>query len=131
MSRRLLAATALLATLLLSGCSNRLLKNTQVLDVDSSLHIDPTGSFTVAAAWDLRYTYDCSSQLSRQVGNAGHISLSVLDSDDQSYNFEHPSVSASGRSGGATLHFTMGGTFYVQVTSVCSWRVVVTDLNGG
>lgn len=129
--RRACALLPAILLLTLSGCSSQLLKNTQVLDVDSSLHVDPTGSFTVAAAWNLKYTYDCSSQVSQRVANAGHLTLAVFDSDDQSYNFEHPTVSASGRSGGSTLHFVRGGTFYVSVTSVCSWRVVVVDLEGG
>ena len=122
---------ALVAALALAGCSNQLLKNTQVLDVDSSLHVDPTGSFTVAAAWDLKYTFDCSSQLSQRLIPAGQVTLTVFDSDDQSFNAEHPNLTASGRSGGSTVHFSRGGTFYVQVTSPCSWRVVVTDLAGG
>ena len=128
--RRPLALLGVVAALAVSGCSNAALKNTQVLDVDSGAHLDPTGSFTVAAAWNLTYTFDCSSEISQRLAGADTVSLTVFDSDDQSYNFEHPMVSASGRSGGSTLHFSRGGTFFIDVTSSCSWRVVVVDLDG-
>jgi hypothetical protein len=128
--RGALLAIAVLMTAVLSGCSGKLLTTTQILDVDSTLRLDPTGSFTVGGAWDLKYTFDCSSQQSQRILNAGQVTLTVFDSDDDSLNFEHPKVTATGRSGGARLHFTRGGTFYVLVETVCSWRVVVVDLNG-
>jgi hypothetical protein len=128
--RAALLPMAALMTAVLSGCSGQLLKNTQILDVDSSIHVNPTGSFTAGAAWDLKYTFDCSNQQSQRILNAGQVTLTVFDSDDDSLNFEHPTATAKGRNGGATLHFTRGGTFYVLVETVCSWRVVVLDLNG-
>jgi hypothetical protein len=130
MRRALLPIAAVLITAVLSGCSGQGLKNTQILDVDSTLKVDPTGSFTVAGAWDLKYTFDCSNQQSQRLLNANQVALTVFNSDDDSLNSEHATAGAKGRSGGTTLHFTRGGTFYVLVETVCSWRVVVLDLNG-
>lgn len=127
---RWMAPVIVLALVALSGCSGQLLKTSQIMDIDSSLRIDPTGSFTVAASWDLKYTYDCSSQKSQGLASANQVTITVYNSDDDSLNAEHPTIVAHGRSGGATLHFKRGGTFYAQIDTVCSWRVVVVDLNG-
>ncbi len=128
--RGLIVLATLPLLLGLGGCSGQLLKTAQVMDLDSSLHINPTGSFTVAAAWDLKYTYDCSSQHSQGLLKANKATVIVYNSDDDSLNAEHPRVTAQGLSGGATVHFKRGGTFYAEVDTVCSWRVVVIDLNG-
>ena len=127
--RRLLLVP-LLALTGLAGCSGQLLKQSQIMDIDNNLHINPTGSFSVDRSWDLKYSYDCSAQKSQGLTGADRVTVIVFNSDDDTYNAEHGRVTVRGTRGAETLHFKRGGTFYVQMDTVCSWRVVVLDLNG-
>lgn len=118
---------AVCATLCLAGCNTQALSAAEVLSVDSSQGVDPTGNFTVLGHWGLAYAFDCSREQSEGVAGADRFAMSVYNADDQSLASEHPQVSAISRKGGTTMHFARGGTYFVQVDSACDWRLSVED----
>lgn len=119
-------AVALLSLLTLTACSTTV-SNNEVLSIQSSQNVDPTADFAVQHTWDLTYHWDCSSQLSEGTAGADGIRFTVINSDDDSLNSEHPSLDLKGRSGGSTLKFHRGGTFRVDVVTPCDWRLSVDE----
>ena len=122
------AAKAALVVTLVAACNGNLLATSQILDVDSTQGIDPTGNFAVNGAWELKYSWDCARQASEQVADINRFGLIVYNSDDDSTDYEHPELHLKGPRGGATLRFSRGGEFYVSVDSPCDWRLQVVDL---
>jgi hypothetical protein len=120
-----------LALLALQGCNAQLLTQTDVLDVDNFQAINPTGNFTLAGTWDLKYAFDCSKQRSQGLAGLNQFGMTVYNSDDDSANAEHPTLNLKGSKGGATIHFKRGGTFRVKIDSRCDWRISVIDTNSG
>jgi hypothetical protein len=118
--RRILVAALALTTL--TACSTTVANN-EVLSLESSQNVDPTPNFAVQHAWTLAYHWDCSSQLSEGTAGADGMQFTVINSDDDTLNSEHPLLSLKGRSGGATLTFHRGGTFRVKVVTPCDWRL--------
>jgi len=115
--------------LLVTACNATVLSNAEVLSVDSTQNLNPTGEFTVVGKWDLTYSWDCSSQLSEGVAGADRFAFSVYNADDDSLAADQPTVTATGRKGGTTVHHQRGGTYYIKLTTVCDWRLAVDDLS--
>ena len=114
--------------LVLTGCNLQALSAAEVVSIDSTQGVDPTGNFTVPGRWDLSYNWDCSRELSQGVAGADRFDMTVYNADDASLAAEHPQVTVLKRKGGSTMHFQRGGTYYVQVDSACDWRLSVEDL---
>jgi len=112
----------------LTACSTTLASN-EVLSIDSSMNVNPTADFAVQGGWDLAYHWDCSAQLSEGTAGADGMQFTVIDSDDDSLNAEHPSLDFKGRSGGSTLTFHRGGTFRIHVVTPCDWRLTVDEVS--
>ena len=124
--KRLLVLALLLSTL--PACSTTV-SNDEVLSIESSQNVNPTADFAVQRRWDLSYHWDCSSQLSEGTAGADGMRFTVINSDDDTLNFEHPSLDLKGRSGGATLKFHVGGTFRIHVVTPCDWRLAVDEVS--
>lgn len=124
MKRLLLAAIALSV---LPACSTTLASD-EVLSIDSSMNVNPTADFAVQSTWTLAYHWDCSSQISEGTAGANGLSFTVVNSDDDTLNSEHPSLDLKGRSGGSTLTFHRGGTFRIHVETACDWRLTVDEV---
>ena len=131
MPRRLLSLLcAAAAAVSLAGCNTTLLSKSDILDIDSTLQVDPTGNFTVPGTWELHYSYDCSKQRSEGLADLNRFDMIVYDSDDASTNFEHPELHLQGAKHSGVLNFKRGGTFYVFIDSRCDWKLSVVDTSG-
>ena len=131
MTRRLLTtAAAVLMAFAVGGCNAQLLTQSNILDLDSNQMVDPTGNFTLAGSWELKFNYDCSKQHSEGMAGLDRVDLIVYNSDDNSTNFEHPEVHLTGRKQNEVLKFKRGGTFHVYIDTQCDWRLSVIDTNG-
>jgi hypothetical protein len=119
-------AVMALSLAMLPACSTTV-SSSEVLSIDSSQNANPTSDFAVQRAWDLAYHWDCSSQLSEGTAGADGMRFTVINSDDDSLDGEHPSLDLKGRSGGATLSFRRGGTFHIHVVTPCDWRLTVDE----
>ena len=78
-----------------------------------------TESFTTAGAWNLTYSYDCSS-----FGDRGNFQVFIYNGDG-SMSFSNSGVNQLGASGSDTDYYHTGGTFYLEVNSECSWHIQV------
>lgn len=76
-----------------------------------------TPKFQVTSAWDLDWSYDCSSF------TEGNFTLYVYSAANLA--FESGSVSEFGVKRSDVLHYTKGGNYYLQVISSCSWSLAV------
>lgn len=122
--RRRAAALAALAVLL-PACGGSNVQH--LLDTSASGNAD-TSAFRPKGAWDLVYSWDCSSAAARHTPDASTFSFTVLNADDDTLAAQQPTTARTGRSGKGTLHYTRSGPYYVEITTVCDWRVqVVTD----
>jgi hypothetical protein len=119
------------ATVLLAGCSLKFGQSNVLLDVDAASRMNPTDKFTVTGTWDLKYSWDCSKQISQGVGDTSHFGMIIFNADDDTTAFENPETDRTGRSGHDTYHFKQPGAYYVKVNSSCDWRVQVTDTSQG
>ena len=116
----------------LSACSSRAGAATYLLDVDSSAQQSGTfGYFTTGRAWDLKFSWDCSRQLSERMSDVNRFAITTLFADDGSASAEHPPLSLHGRKGGSTLHFHRQGIYSVLINSPCDWRAQVIDKSVG
>lgn len=79
-----------------------------------------TQTFTAAGAWDLSYTYDCTSFGVPQ----GNFQVYVYNSDG-SMSYNNAPVNQLGKSGSDVEHYHTGGSFYLEVNSECDWTVTV------
>jgi len=115
----------------LSACANPFtaatLANQIILDADSSASQARTATFTAPGRWDLKYSWDCSTQRSQGQQQATGMGIIVYNADDDSTAVENPEVHQAGKGGQATLHFKLGGPYYLVVTSECTWRIQVLD----
>lgn len=78
-----------------------------------------TESFTAAGAWNLTYSYDCST-----FGDRGNFQVFIYNGDG-SMSFSNSGVNQLGASGSDTDYYHTGGTFYLEVNSECSWHIQV------
>jgi len=78
-----------------------------------------TESFTAAGAWNLIWSYDCSN-----FGSKGNFQVFIYDGNGN-MSFDNPGVNQLGASGSDTDYYHVGGTYYLEVNSECSWHVTV------
>jgi hypothetical protein len=128
--RALVTVILMAASATLAGCNAQLLTQTDLLDVDSTQNINPTGNFTVNGAWELKYKYDCAKQKSEGIGDINRFHMVVFNSDDLATNSEHSEVQVEGPKKSDVLHFKRPGTFYVDVDSHCDWRISIIETGG-
>jgi hypothetical protein len=90
-----------------------------------------TEKFTVAADWDLRWSYDCTAGLTRGgvVPSGYHCSFIVhVKQPDGHVSLENQGLNQLGVKDQSVEHFHTGGTFYLEVQVCCadnSWTVQV------
>jgi hypothetical protein len=77
--------------------------------------------FTVAGDWDLNWSYDC-----RAVGGRGNFVVQVYNADG-SPSFENTLVNQLGDTDSSVEHYHHGGTFYLVVTTLGSWKIDVKE----
>lgn len=76
-----------------------------------------TQKFTAASDWDLNWSYDCSN-----FGTQGNFMVQITNGDG-SYSYDNQAVNQLGAKGTDVEHYHKGGTFYLQISSECSWQV--------
>jgi len=119
--RRRASLLALLA-LLLPACGDSGAQH--LLDSSNSGNAD-TAAFRPTGAWDLVYSWDCSAAAARHSPDANSFSFVVLNADDNTLAAQQPQTARKGKSGAGTIHYTRSGPYYVEITTVCDWRVQV------
>jgi hypothetical protein len=84
--------------------------------------------FTVNGAWDLRWSYDCSSSLGSQYPKLATCDffVAVKQLSDCQVSLENPGIAQHSEPDHGVVHYHTGGTFYLVVDSYGSWRVTVT-----
>ena len=118
--RRASAAAGL--ALLLAACGGSGVQH--ILDTSATGNGD-TAPFRAQTAWDLVYSWDCSAAAARHTPDAGKFGFVVLNADDDTLAAQQPQTARTGGKGGGTIHYTRSGPYYVEVTTVCDWRVQV------
>jgi hypothetical protein len=78
-----------------------------------------TQKFTAGKDWDLNWSYNCSN-----FGQDGNFQVFIYDDSGQ-LSFRNSPVNQLGASGADVEHYHNGGTFYLTVNSVCSWKIQV------
>ncbi len=68
--------------------------------------------------WDLAYSYDCSGF----VGGSGNFIVDIYNGDGTP-SFENQGANELGAGALKVQHYHSGGTFYLQISSECSWTV--------
>jgi hypothetical protein len=84
-----------------------------------------TNTFKVPQNWDLSWSYDCSQAL----GGQGNFIVMIYDyyKAGSQLDLDNQGVNQLGPSGKGVEHYHSGGnTKYLQITSECSWSVLVT-----
>jgi hypothetical protein len=81
-----------------------------------------TQKFTVSGDWDLEWSYDCSS---RGIDSGAY--YATIYNDDGTRSYENPEVSQSLVKSSDTQHYYKDGTFYLNISSTCSWHVNVKN----
>ncbi len=89
---------------------------------------ETTEVFTVDGAWDLQWSYDCSSSLGNQFPKLDHCDffLTVKQMSDCQVSQENHGITQHGGPDHGVVHNHTGGTFYFLVDSYGSWTVTVT-----
>ena len=77
-----------------------------------------TQKFTASGDWDLVWTYNCAA-----FGDGGNFIVDVKNGDGT--DSDNQGVNQLGAKGSDTEHFHVPGTFYLEVTSECSWTIKV------
>ncbi|HSP10140.1 MAG TPA: hypothetical protein VLU92_11150, partial [Candidatus Dormibacteraeota bacterium] len=82
--------------------------------------------FTVNAAWDVRWSYDCSPMIRNQC----EFDLTVNQMSDCQVSLENQGITQHGVRDHGVVRYQAAGTFYVVVglsyASAGSWTVTVT-----
>jgi hypothetical protein len=118
------AALGVLAMLVLLPACGGSSAVDRILDLSAS-GAQNTAPFTTRTAWDLTYSWDCATQKSRGVPEADRFGFALYNADDDSLAAQQGQTARTGRSGSGTLHYSRSGPYYVQVNSVCDWRLQV------
>jgi len=89
---------------------------------------ETTEVFTADGAWDLRWSYDCSSSLGSQYPKLDQcdFSLTVKQMSDCQVSPENQGIALHGGKDQGVVHYHAGGTFYFVVDSYGSWTFTVT-----
>jgi hypothetical protein len=87
-----------------------------------------TEVFTANGAWDLRWSYDCSSSLGSQYPKLDQCDffLTVKQMSDCQVSPENQGITRHGAPDHGVVHYHTGGTFYFVVDSYGSWAFTVT-----
>jgi hypothetical protein len=87
-----------------------------------------TEVFTANGAWDLRWSYDCSSSLGSQYPKLDQCDffLTVKQMSDCQVSPENQGITRHGAPDHGLVHYHTGGTFYFVVDSYGSWAFTVT-----
>ena len=80
-----------------------------------------TKPFEADAAWDVTYTYDCSS-----AGAEPEFAL-LVQREGQPVNVLARNEDAAGASGERSARWPHGGTYSLKVDSPCAWTVRVVE----
>jgi hypothetical protein len=82
----------------------------------------------VHGAWDLRWSYDCSSSLGNQYPKLDQCDfyLTVKQLADCQVSAENQGITRHGVPDHGVVHYSTGGTFYIVVDSYGSWMFTVT-----
>src|ERR1700736_3375910 len=88
---------------------------------------ETTEVFTVDGAWDLRWSYDCSSSLGNQYPKLDQCDffLTVKQMSDCQVSPENQGIRQHGAPDHGVVHYHTGGTFYFVVDSYGSWTFTV------
>jgi hypothetical protein len=94
---------------------------------------ETTEIFTVDGAWDLRWSYDCSSSLGIQYPKVDQCDflLTVKQLSDCQVSPVNQGVTQHGVKNQGVVHNHAGGTFYFVVDSYGSWTFTVTGSGRG
>ena len=113
----------------LAGCgSSASATNRTVLDFDSSL-IVKTDNFETHGKWDVVYSWDCHQARAQGNQAASGFKFVVFNSDDDSTAAEtDPQVARPGVRGQGTVHYANAGFYYLQVESLCKYRIRVLNV---
>lgn len=76
-----------------------------------------TERFVTKAGWDMVWSYDCGQ-------NGGLFSTTVYESNNQT-SLNALGMSDVGTRASGVKHYITPGTYYLQISSSCSWRVVI------
>ena len=89
---------------------------------------ETTEVFTADGAWDLRWSYDCSSSLGSQYPklHTCDFFLTVKEMSDCQVSLENQGITRHGAPDHGVVHYTTGGTFYFVIDSYGSWKFTVT-----
>jgi hypothetical protein len=84
------------------------------------LHLAKSGSittdpFTVGSTWAISWRFDCS-----KAGNANTFKLAVQGGS--SYILP---ITKSGLNGSDITYFHQPGTYYIELTTQCAWKIAV------
>lgn len=82
-----------------------------------------TQKFIVNGDWDLSWSYDCTSQMA-SVGGQGNFQVYIYNGDG-SLSLQNNLINQLGKSDSGVENYHTGGTYYLQVNSVCSWKIKV------
>ena len=91
-----------------------------------------TEKFTASGDWDLKWSYDCTSGLTRDgaIPSGYHCSFIVhIKQSDGQTSLVNQGVSQLGVKDQSVEHYHTGGTFYLEVQVCCSdnsWSITVT-----
>jgi hypothetical protein len=92
-----------------------------------------TEVLTANGAWDLRWSYDCSSSLGNQYPKVDTCDffLTVKQMSDCQVSPENHGITQHGVPDQGVVHYHTGGTFYFVVDSYGSWTFTVTGSGRG
>jgi hypothetical protein len=76
-----------------------------------------TGSFTSPGSWDLNWSYTCGSSPPQ-----GNLTIDVYTTSGR-FIANPPSLDQVGNGGQGTQQYNIGGTFTLNINSVCQWSV--------
>jgi hypothetical protein len=81
-----------------------------------------TKEFTVTGPWSIAWSFDCGAD------SGGSFFLDVFNASDHTPDFKNRGVDVEGeKHDSATSRFANPGTFYLEITSTCSWSIRVFD----
>jgi len=78
-----------------------------------------TDKFTVAGAWDLVWSYDCTR------GGTRAYFVAEVYSGDGTISHNSPAVTQLGVRLNGVQHYHQPGTYYLSVLSGCAWHITV------
>jgi hypothetical protein len=122
---RALAALALVP--LASGCAAFTATTSDIADL-SGTGPNKTNDMTMRGAWDVEYTYDCSSN----PGGSGQFRVTVNNSEDNTFSDEAP-INEQGKrlEKRKVAHYKEGGNHFLEIQTGqgCDWHITIRDVS--